>query len=145
MSYFCQFCDKEMVLEQSVVYKEGYITCGNVVCTKRASDTSEAIRKESEIKTSSLLIFKSPTPEDPDTWRIVSKDQYPTFLKDPEVLRGLFEGYVIGLQPDEDTPAEMFYCARNTGEVLSQVLGHSDSTDQGDHECKGECQCRKKQ
>jgi hypothetical protein len=121
MSYFCQFCDKEMLFEGSIVYEQGYITCGGASCTSKAGKEYKALEEEYSVKTAKLLIFKSPTPEDNDTWRIVPKDEYPDFIRDTEVLKGLFEGYVIGLQKDEDTPAEMFYCARNTVEVLKQL------------------------
>lgn len=121
MPYFCQFCDKEMALEQSVVYEKDYITCGSAACIAKAGKTSSDIAGESVIKTTKILIFKSPTPEDSATWRIISKKDYPDFLYDEEVLRSLVEGYVIGLQSDENTQPEMFYCARNTEQVLRQL------------------------
>lgn len=121
MSYFCQFCDKEMVLEASAVHEEGYITCGKAQCISQARSTAESLRKERELKTVRLLIFKSKTPEDTDTWRVVPKDQYPEFITDREVAKGLFEGYVIGMQTADGGDPEMFYCARKADDVLRQI------------------------
>lgn len=121
MSYFCQFCDKEIVFEGNIVYKKGYITCGNELCLSKADKMAEDIQKECEVKTAKLLIFKSSTPEDSSTWRIVAKKDYPNFIRDEEVLRGLLEGYVIGLQSKDDTVPEMYYCARNAAQVLQQI------------------------
>jgi len=121
MSYFCQFCDKEMRLEQSVVYEKDYITCGNHVCVTKARKTAADIAEERTLKTAKLLIFKSTTPEDSDTWRVVPKDQYPSFFNDKEVLQGLFEGCVVSVQPRDESEAEVFYCARHADEVLRQL------------------------
>jgi hypothetical protein len=121
MSYFCQFCDKEMLLEQSIVYEKDYITCGNHVCTQKARKTASDLTTEASIKTTKLLIFKTTTPEECSTWRVVPKDQYPSFFNDKEVLRGLFDGCVVSLQPADESEAEVFYCARHVDEVLRQL------------------------
>ncbi len=121
MSYFCQFCDKELMFEQSIVYQNEYITCGNASCIAKAKQTSSDIAHEYAMKTAKLLIFKSSTPNDSSTWRIVPKKEYPEFIREEEVLRGLFDGYVISMLPKDETQPEVFYCARNTEEVLRQI------------------------
>ena len=120
MSYFCQFCDKEMLFEQSIVYQDDYITCGAESCVNKAHQTCKDIAHEKAMKTAKLLIFKTPTPNDESTWRVVHKDNLPEFMKEEEVLKGLFEGYVVSLKPADDEP-EMFYCARKSDEVLRQI------------------------
>lgn len=130
MSYFCQFCDKEMVLKESIVYKKDYITCGAEACTMQASSTADAIADECSLKAINVLIFQSPTPEEIPTWRVVAKEDYPEFIKDEDVLEALMDGAVVGKMGDNKERPTMYYCARHTDEVVRQI--HDDAVKRGE-------------
>jgi hypothetical protein len=122
MSYFCQFCDKEMLLEESIVYAHDYITCGNTACVVKATRTAKELAKEAAIKTVSLLVFKSETPEDESTWRVVKPEDYPDSFDD-EVMKALLEGFVVEIRPlAAEAQVPMFYCGRKTSQVLRQLV-----------------------
>jgi hypothetical protein len=121
MSYFCQFCDKEMLIAASIVYQDEYITCGAEPCVLKARQTCKDIAHEQAMKTAKLLIFKTTTPDDESTWRIVHRRDLPEFIKEDEVLKGLFEGYVISLENENDDEPAVHYCARKADDVLRQI------------------------
>ena len=122
MSYFCQFCDKEMRFEKSVVYEKDYITCGASACTSKASETSEAIALEASTKGVNILIFKSTNPDDPSLWRIVAKEDYPALLWEEAVLEELMDGGVVGLVPPDAKEPDWYFCARHAEQVMKQML-----------------------
>lgn len=127
MSYFCQFCDKEIFFADSIVYVREYITCGSSPCKSKAINAAEDLLKDfaqREDKTAKLLIFKSATPEDVSTWRIVPIQDYPDYFGEDDVMHALMEGCVVGVIPeggDEEKGPDMYYCARNTEEVLKHM------------------------
>lgn len=122
MSNWCQFCDKEMVIEQSVVYAEGYITCGESACVAAAKAvTQEIINEEPQQATKGqFVIFSTMTPKKDDSWRIVHPKDHPPFLNNEEAMTKLFEGEIANvLQPNK--LKEIYYCAMPLDKVLADV------------------------
>ena len=121
MSYFCQFCDKEMNLVESVVYEQHYITCGNDGCKQKARDVAEEIRKEKKIKRFDVILFSSKTPENPASWRVVAIEDYPDFIiHTPEVMERMLEGDIVNTYHCNATK-EVYYCAKLTKDVQKDV------------------------
>ncbi len=105
MSYFCQFCDKEMMLTESVVHIKEYITCGRLPCVKKAKANDRYYAptpEESDQILVSVVLFSTKTPEDYDSWLPLKPDKHPTFLKDQAVLSRLLNGDVVNLKDSED-------------------------------------------
>lgn len=127
MSNWCQFCDKEMVIEQSVVYAEGYITCGSDKCVDKAKEVATAIlaeppKKECEGK---FVIFSTMTPKDEGSWRIVSPEDHPDFLKDESAMTRLFEGDMANVYHPNHLK-EVYYCAMSLEKVLADLKEAGD-------------------
>ncbi len=130
MSQFCQFCDKEMLLDHSVVHVHGYITCGSIPCTKNAKENSEyhariANEKEhpTEIETQ-IIVFQSTNPYNPRSWRMVKPQDYPEFISDPDMLGQLLNGEIANIYK-ANQKGMVYYCAKRLVEVrkaLGSVL-----------------------
>ena len=112
MSNFCQFCDKELIFKESVVYEQGYITCGGLACTARAKVVSKEFEdapvKQDTIKKANVLIFSSSDPEDVSSWRLV-----PQNIKNVGVMAKLVDGYVV----NEENSGN-FYCAKLKKDIV---------------------------
>lgn len=119
MSYWCQFCDKEMRLQESIVEVNHYITCGGASCEAKAKETAEAIYQEELAKSRQfdVILFSTKTPEDDESWRGVEEDDYPMYINDPEIMAKMLEGCSIYIE-DED----LHYAAMKTQDYI-KLLG----------------------
>ena len=101
MSQHCQFCDKEMILEGSVVHVKGYITCGATPCTEKARSNSEYHAKAAYDKeqpsttTSRIAVFQTTNPYSPSSWKIVHPADHPDFMGDPEIVARMLDGDIV--------------------------------------------------
>ncbi len=127
MANWCQFCDKEMVIEQSVVYAEGYITCGSVPCVAKAKETAIAIAEDRPVNTNEgkFVIFSTLTPKDEKSWRIVLPEDHPPFLKNEEAMTKLFEGEMANVFHPNHLK-EVYYCAMSLEKVIADVQEAND-------------------
>ncbi|PCJ39135.1 MAG: hypothetical protein COA71_14560 [SAR86 cluster bacterium] len=130
MSHFCQFCDKEMVLAQSIVYVRDYITCGAAKCAKKAKKVSIEIYKEqnSIMGQVDLLVFRSKNPEDEDSWGLVEPKDQPAFLKNSSIVDTMLLECVLGRRKNDD----YFYLIRKKSEVqdeLDKALAEQNKTE----------------
>lgn len=124
MSYWCQFCDKEMKLHASVVYELEYITCGASECMNKARTNAVAIANEENMKKLDIIVFSSLTPEDTDSWRMVDVEKYPEFITEcPEIVEQMLdEGHVVNVEaPEGCKEPEVFYCIKYKKDVLKQA------------------------
>lgn len=116
MSHYCQFCDKEMKLEESVVYVKQYVTCGATSCYMRAKRVAKDFQIERErieaIKEVPIIVYTSKTPEDLDSWTIIGKEDHPEYLSSIKIMSRLIDGYVVTAEGSGDS-----YCARLKSET----------------------------
>jgi hypothetical protein len=123
-----------MVIEQSVVYAEGYITCGSDKCVAAAEALVQAILNEDPTRATDgkFVIFSTMTPKDEDSWRIVPVEDHPDFLKDEAVMTKLFEGEMANVFHPNHLK-EIYYCAMSLEKVEADIKEPSDerSTDDG--------------
>lgn len=125
MSNFCQFCDKEMMLEESVVYEQGYITCGVFPCIEKARGVAEEIRIENSTVDIKVMVFSTNTPEDDASWRGVAEADYPDWLVDEDIVSSMLEG--TGMSEDGKT----YYIAMKAEDYIKslQYDGEIDNED----------------
>jgi len=117
MSYFCQFCDKEMVLKESVVFCKEYITCGAVDCTQKACRVHKELDVGKDLDFENIVVFESRNPRDDESWRIVDKDHVPKFLRDSVVMAAMIDGEIVNKQKRNKKSIVTYYCARLVSEV----------------------------
>jgi hypothetical protein len=126
MAYWCQFCDKKLIIKQSVILVEDYITCGSVKCGDQARSTDNAIHKElnTPLIGDTLVIFSTTTPEDNDSWRILKERYHPDFIKNPDVMSKMVEGEIASLETKDHLTekTETFYRAQKVSEILKQSM-----------------------
>lgn len=120
MSNWCQFCDKEMRLEESVVYIREYITCGHSNCIRKAKETANAIFEEQNQKEEEIVIFKTMTPKDDKSWRVVPINEHPEFLSEASVMTLLMEGQIANIY-HPNSLKEVYYCARKKIDVINYM------------------------
>jgi len=120
MSNWCQFCDKEMRLEESIVYIQEYITCGHSNCERKAKEMAKAIYEEQNRKEEEIVIFKTMTPKDDKSWRVVPVDEHPEFLSEPFVMTLLIEGQIANIY-HPNSLKEVYYCARKKLDVINNI------------------------
>ena len=99
MSYHCQFCDKKMVMEMSVVYQNEFITCGAEKCTDEAFANAKFHHDDAHHKEMDILVFESKTPEDATSWRVVKEEDYPASIHDYDIVSKMLEGFSIYDEP----------------------------------------------
>lgn len=125
MSYFCQFCDKEMRFEQSVVYQHDYVTCGKGKCLKQANTAhrelySEEVAKQEQAKQSArmVVVFRSETPEDDESWRSIPREEHPEFLQDEDVMSKLL---IRGVRASDSDNPDVWYQVMYADEVQAAM------------------------
>ena len=111
MSYYCQFCDKELKLEAYVVYVKNYITCGSKACEDKANTVNDGILEDYKAKTKEddVLIFSTKTPDKAESWQIVATEAHPKFLENQDTVAEMLAGNLFQHKPK--TKKEMWYCA----------------------------------
>lgn len=127
MSVFCQFCDKEMLVEHESNNEQGFITCGGADCRAKANHrvkeyAREALAKEEH--NTRMCIFSTKTPEDDSTWRIVAQKDRPAATQNVDVMGHLKLGHMIF-----DEEEKVYYCAKTSLEVINQC---KESLSEGD-------------
>lgn len=95
MSYHCQFCDKEMRIELSVVYQNDFITCGSQDCTDKAFANAQFHYDDARREEMDVMVFSSKTPEDDNSWRVVAEANYPPEIHDYDIVSKMLEGFSI--------------------------------------------------
>ncbi len=128
MSYFCQFCDKELKLEPYVVYIKSYITCGSVACTAKAEQVSDELLDEYRAKTKedNVIIFSTKTPDIEDSWQIVAANSHPEFLANHDIVAEMLEGKLY--RDKTKTLKEMYYCAMLTKDIRFEQASSNAKT-----------------
>lgn len=119
MSCFCQFCDKEMMFENQATMVEGFITCGNHDCQRKANANVEAFAREALAKEehqSRMCIFSTKTPEDESTWRLVAQADRPAATQNVDVMGHMKLGHMLF-----DEEEKVYYCAKTSLEVINQA------------------------
>ena len=118
-SCFCQFCDKEIAAENLATLEQGYITCGNLNCIRRAKNTARELLTEELRKVehkARMVVFSTKTPEVDDTWRIVEQKNHPEVLRNVEVMSFMKQGHFV-----YDEEEKTYYCTKTGFEVLNQI------------------------
>lgn len=122
MSYWCQFCDKEMNFHDSVVYEKEYITCGADSCKEKARDVAQEITKEKSMKKMDVILFSSKDPTDPASWRAVEVENYPDFIvHGPEIMEQMVKDGTIVNKYHCNASKEIYYCAKLTKDVRKEI------------------------
>jgi len=134
-SSFCQFCDKEMSFKESIVFVNDYVTCGAGKCKQKAQKAHNAILTDAVIKDKEqrakesketqggmvpelVVVFRTQTPEDKDSWRITKPEDHPYFMRDPDVMQRMVEEGMAAT--DSDNPG-LWYLAKALSEVSNAV------------------------
>jgi len=125
MSEYCQFCDKELLLPQSVDEHLGYITCGSGKCKKRAEKAAVGIwsdeqrsKEENPDITEMLSVFRSKTPALQESWQPVPVDEHPAILQDPNTVRHMLEN---GVQAQDSDDPDWWYLVLRTSDVIDAM------------------------
>jgi hypothetical protein len=124
MAYWCQFCDKKMIIKQSVILVEDYITCGSAKCGDLARSTNKAVVRElnTPLTQDNVVIFSTETPKLNDTWRILEERYHPDFIKNPDIMSKMVEGHIASLGKTDPNTIKYFYRAQKVSEILKQNI-----------------------
>ena len=124
-SAHCQFCNKEMMLQQSIVYKHDYITCGAQICVDKASvhhglnDGESPAYGEPKVITVPVVILTTSTPSVLESWELVFPENCPDYVKSLEVIEKLFNDPSFAVQSDGGD----WYRVQKEEDYLSSLQG----------------------
>jgi hypothetical protein len=125
-TWWCQFCDKEMVFRQSVVEVSGYTTCGQAKCQRKANTAASDYVREQQKKERAasanvehFTIFRTETPDDADSWDFCPTEEHPAFLKDIDDCAKAYESGVVRDDEDDDN---WWYYLIPADEVIEKAM-----------------------